>query len=59
MTKRFKVSYTIKDMDNTSINFGYIIDRDKKFDNFKSAVNFIRQLKTETLIGKPVLEKVG
>jgi len=53
MTKRFKVSYTIKDMDNTSINFGYIIDRDKKFDNF------IRQLKTETLIGKPVLEKVG
>ena len=61
MKKVFKVSYDIKCVDKSSMDYGVIIEKTKKFKTFIDAVNFIKKANTSVepntiLVGVPVLE---
>jgi len=48
----YKVIYTIKDKN------GYLLDKTKKFDLIQDAFAFIREQRSNNLVGKPILERI-
>lgn len=57
----YKCTYTERDAKPGSKNYGFLVERVKKFSTFAEAVNFSRMVaNTSTnMIGRPIIEEVS
>lgn len=57
---QYKCTYMEVNNDRSSMNFGLLTERVKKFPTFSEAVNFSRVIANTTInmVGRPVIEEV-
>ena len=57
----FRCVYLEVNNDRSSSNFGYLVERRKKFDTFPEAVKFSRAIANTCIkvIGKPIIEEIA
>ncbi len=58
---KYKCTYMEVNNDRSSLNFGMLVERVKKFPTFSEAVNFSRVVANSTInmVGRPVIEEVN
>ena len=57
---KYDVMFSVKNVEKSDPNYGYLIDRVKHFPNIRSALNFSKTIRNhisgkEQLIGKPLI----
>lgn len=57
----YRCVYLEVNNDRGSSNFGYLVERKKKFDTFPEAVNFSRAISNTciNIVGKPIIEEIA